>query len=333
MMKDGDETSSDCGGACVTQKACPDGKTCTTTADCTGGAACNARNLRCPDGMGCGTGADCTSLVCASSLCQMPSCTDTVKNGMETDLNCGGTCTQKCGTGQGCLVPGDCQNGVCPAASHQCAAPMCGDGVKNGTETDLDCGGSCTMHCATGQGCVVNNDCVSGSCMAMKCAANGCVGGACWHVQYRSDNANTNELAQSFNIRSVGSTSTALMALKIRFWFTADGKTYHLPPECFFADPGAGACGNLTMQIVTLATPLTKADRYFEIGFMSGTLAAGSSTGQMQTRIHPEDWSTIDKTNDHSVDPTKTAFADWDHVTLYQNGVLVWGVEPAAVAQ
>ena len=34
----------------------------------------------------------------------------------------------------------------------------CFDGIKNGTETDIDCGGSCGV-CASGGGCATDNDC------------------------------------------------------------------------------------------------------------------------------------------------------------------------------
>ena len=34
------------------------------------------------------------------------------------------------------------------------------------------------------------------------------------------------------------------------------------------------------------------------------------------------------ESNDHSYDITKTALADWNKVTLYRNGALIWGTEP-----
>ncbi|CAN90920.1 putative exported peptidase / protease [Sorangium cellulosum So ce56] len=49
------------------------------------------------------------------------------------------------------------------------AAPTCTDGVKNGTETDVDCGGTCTADCANGQACVTGADCTSLSCVAGVC--------------------------------------------------------------------------------------------------------------------------------------------------------------------
>jgi len=57
-------------------------------------------------------------------------------------------------------------------------------------------------------------------------------------------------------------------------------------------------------------------------------LAAGGRSGEIQTRFSKSDWANYSETGDYSYDPTKTAFADWSKVTLYRNGVLVWGTEP-----
>lgn len=46
-------------------------------------------------------------------------------------------------------------------------APTCGDGLHNGTETDVDCGGNCA-RCTNGRRCLNSNDC-----------ANACKGGTC----------------------------------------------------------------------------------------------------------------------------------------------------------
>lgn len=101
-----------------------------------------------------------------------PTCTDTVKNGSETDVDCGGSCSTKCGDNAGCGVPADCTSGVCTAG--RCVASACSDGVKNGSETGVDCGGSCTQKCAANVACGVAADCVSGICNANICAASSC---------------------------------------------------------------------------------------------------------------------------------------------------------------
>jgi hypothetical protein len=48
--------------------------------------------------------------------------------------------------------------------------PTCSDGIKNGNETAIDCGGDCP-RCADGQGCATRDDCVSARCGGGTCLA------------------------------------------------------------------------------------------------------------------------------------------------------------------
>ena len=60
----------------------------------------------------------------------------------------------------------------------------------------------------------------------------------------------------------------------------------------------------------------------------AGTLAVGASTGELQIRFHVGNFVAQDHTNDYSFSATQTTLLDYTRVTLYNNGVLVWGVEP-----
>ena len=50
------------------------------------------------------------------------------------------------------------------------AAATCGDAKKNGTETDIDCGGACAK-CDDGKTCAAATDCREGACFLGKCGA------------------------------------------------------------------------------------------------------------------------------------------------------------------
>src|SRR5690349_5420859 len=50
----------------------------------------------------------------------------------------------------------------------------CGDGKKNGAETDVDCGGGTCGPCAPGKTCFHGSDCTSGTCTNNACAAPSC---------------------------------------------------------------------------------------------------------------------------------------------------------------
>lgn len=141
--RDGDETGKDCGGSCSA----------------------------CADGEGCKTGADCVSKVCSSGgLCLAPACDDEVRNGGETDTDCGGETCGGCGPGLVCKVDGDCKNKEC--VGGRCAS-ICTDGLKGGAETDVDCGGGAASGCALcvdGKACKTGEDCESRICRAQLCA-------------------------------------------------------------------------------------------------------------------------------------------------------------------
>ena len=106
-------------------------------------------------------------LLLLSSCPSAPTCDDREKNGAETDVDCGGGTCPTCTAGKTCLLPSDCQSGVCTGGI--CQAPSCTDSPKNGTETDVDCGGSSCPKCADGRSCLTGADCTSGVCTAGIC--------------------------------------------------------------------------------------------------------------------------------------------------------------------
>jgi hypothetical protein len=52
--------------------------------------------------------------------------------------------------------------------------PTCTDGIKDGCETDVDCGGPTCPACPNGGGCAQNSDCQSGDCQSGVCMAPPC---------------------------------------------------------------------------------------------------------------------------------------------------------------
>jgi hypothetical protein len=53
--------------------------------------------------------------------------------------------------------------------------PLCSDGLQNGDESDVDCGGSCPGKCLAGQQCVEDADCETVVCEQEKCVPDGCM--------------------------------------------------------------------------------------------------------------------------------------------------------------
>ncbi len=199
--KNQDEADIDCGGACPkcdVLKACKGNADCTTgvCADTGKGMQCQPpactdvvkngtesdvdcggdKCAKCADGKACKVRGDCASDVCIAGKCATPVCDDGAKNGTETDVDCGGPGCPRCDDTKACTTTDDCKSGVC--TGNVCQPPACnvggagGDGVKNGTETDVDCGGPGCDGCATGQSCTLGTDCASKGCNYLgKCAA------------------------------------------------------------------------------------------------------------------------------------------------------------------
>ena len=212
-VANGQETGTDCGGP--TCGACADGQGCLEDRDCTSGfcntetqtcapASCNDDEQNgaetdtdcggadcpgCPADRGCSVDSDCTSDVCDGNICQAPTCSDGKTNGAETDTDCGGPDCEPCAPEQTCAQASDCTSQVCSDGTRPsdtvscteggacCQYPSCADGVPNGQETDVDCGGVCG-GCGPGDTCWTNGcTCASGS----DCASGICGGstGAC----------------------------------------------------------------------------------------------------------------------------------------------------------
>src|SRR3989344_4222350 len=181
-----DETDVDCGGSCFPH--CTIGKKCLVQSDCGEngdcvGGVCTARP--------CTVQTDCRGLfpriwslcdsngtclpdsmtlwdACLNGVCTPPTCSDGVQDGLETDVDCGEVIYGSCGfingrwgwcaPGKKCRTFNDCQDkGLCLGGI--CQVAICTDMFKNGTETDVDCGGGNCPGCAQGGRCEAHSDC------------------------------------------------------------------------------------------------------------------------------------------------------------------------------
>jgi len=205
-VKDGSETGVDCGGTCT---PCDNSNSCRLGSDCASGFCqptlhvCQAPSCsdgvedgyetavdcgggECPGcsvGRACNLNRDCAANACIDHACVVPTCSDGVEDGTETGVDCGGgTCTA-CPPLQGCRVSSDCTTNDCEPTTLICLPATCTDGIKDGSETDVDCGGGICLPCPNGHACLVSSDCTSSGCDGTTdlCDANPC-------ADHRKDN-------------------------------------------------------------------------------------------------------------------------------------------------
>ncbi|MEE3663512.1 cellulase family glycosylhydrolase [Brenneria sp. g21c3] len=145
------------------------------------------------------------------------------------------------------------------------------------------------------------------------------------YINRNSDPAD-NAIHLAFKIKNTGDAAINLTDLKVRYYFNDDGKSAD-QRYVDWADIGADQ-----VIVATAALPDggERANRYVEVSFSgeAGEIPPGAESGEVQVRIHPADWSRYDETNDYSYQKDIATFTDWDKVTVYHKGALIWGIEP-----
>ncbi|HXR66124.1 MAG TPA: cellulose binding domain-containing protein [Ktedonobacteraceae bacterium] len=149
-------------------------------------------------------------------------------------------------------------------------------------------------------------------------------------VQYMPDNTSTptNKIQPALQVVNSGSGSVDLSQLTMRYWFTRDTAQ----PVSVTCDYAALGCGAIAETAAALSQSVTTADYYLQIGFTSGSLAGNANTGKIKLRAYKSDYSNFTQTNDYSFNASFSSPTDWPNVTLYQNGILIWGTEPGGVS-
>jgi endoglucanase len=147
-------------------------------------------------------------------------------------------------------------------------------------------------------------------------------------LQYRNGDSNPldNAIRPVFNIVNRGQAAISLSDLKIRYYYTDESRQ----KQQFFVDWAKIGNSNVQGSFTSMSAQAARADRYVELSFGkdAGSIMAGGESGEIQLRIHPADWSNYDEANDYSYAGNANSFKDYDKVTVYKKGTLVWGIEP-----
>jgi hypothetical protein len=138
----------------------------------------------------------------------------------------------------------------------------------------------------------------------------------------------------AFVIENRSDVDVSLRSVTLRYYYTLEAASEQTF-ECDYAnDPGiVNDCKGIHVTFGTLT--LMSAKNYLEVSFEPPAEewvlpALGGKSGLMRLRFFKKNFSLQDQTTDYSfrasdsIDPTE----EQDHVTLYVDGALVWGVEP-----
>ncbi|MEU8790857.1 glycoside hydrolase family 6 protein [Streptomyces sp. NPDC048643] len=145
-------------------------------------------------------------------------------------------------------------------------------------------------------------------------------------AQYKNNDssASDNGIRPGLKLVNGGSTAVDLSKVTVRYWFTGESSSAGYQTFCDWAQLG---CSTVKSSVGTVSPSRTGADHYLEVGFTSGSLAAGADSGDLQLRLAKSDWSNFDESNDYSRG-ANSSYADAAKVTVYVAGTLVWGIEP-----
>jgi hypothetical protein len=149
------------------------------------------------------------------------------------------------------------------------------------------------------------------------------------HLNANGANATGNTIRPYVKVVNNDSVALNYKGLTMRYWLTPENYS-GLNVWIDYAVMG----NNIKAKYVSLAAPKNGAFGYVEYLFDSaaGVLQAGANTGVIQSRIANTNWGHFNEQDDHSYRQSATYVLN-EKITLYRNGKLISGSEPANVAQ
>jgi hypothetical protein len=129
-------------------------------------------------------------------------------------------------------------------------------------------------------------------------------------------NPQSQQIRFNFMIMNDTGIPVPLSELKIRYYYSKEG----LANEEFHIDYAAIGSSNIISEFYR---------GYVEISFKqdAGVIPNTGNSGEIQVRINMSDWMVYDQSNDHSFNPTRTEWTDFDRITIFWKNARVWGTE------
>ncbi|MCX2678658.1 alginate lyase family protein [Galbibacter sp. EGI 63066] len=148
------------------------------------------------------------------------------------------------------------------------------------------------------------------------------------HKDGDHNNTANKSIKPHLRIENNDAIGVAYSEISVRYWFTAENFA-GINTWIDYAQLGGN---KVSMNYVSLPEPHEGALGYIEYEFDAslGDLLPGTGSGPIQSRFANKDWSNFDETDDYSFQ-SNASYIENEQITLYRNGQLVWGTEPAQV--
>jgi hypothetical protein len=122
----------------------------------------------------------------------------------------------------------------------------------------------------------------------------------------------------------------SLNNVQVKYWLNCDCTNQTIQAWLDWAGlmpTGSTVTGNV--QVSAVATALGGQTNYILYTFSGNMVLQPGQSIQVQSRFNKSDWSNMSQGNDWSF-AAYTNYTNWNQVTGYLNGSLVWGQEPVA---
>jgi len=153
-------------------------------------------------------------------------------------------------------------------------------------------------------------------------------------IKLQMYNTKTKEFSNTIYLRymiyNTGNVSVRLEDIKVRYYYTINGEK----DQNFWCDWSNIGDSNVIGSFIKMPAVVEGVDYCLEISFKSGAgvLEPGKSA-ELHCRIAKINWTNYNQLDDYSFITTGKDYTDWNKVTGYVDGKLVWGIEPIVAPQ
>ena len=147
-------------------------------------------------------------------------------------------------------------------------------------------------------------------------------------VDYYSPNTALQQDTISVNLRiqnrSADAVTLSSLAAEYYYGFEGSSSESAVVDWCGVFPGGQNVMGDANLYTINQGGQDRSMELTFDAG--QGDIPAGGFV-QCSIRIHKNDWSNYTQTDDYSFG-THGDYTEWDKITLSQNGLIAWGIEP-----